>query len=67
MFKSFLPAFFASRQVSAKSMDKLINLQKVAIASQQRGVKLPPAFYKSFESLVGTGNIMGTTLTAGDN
>ena len=44
-------------------MDKLINLQKVAIAAEQKGVVLPAAFNKSLEKLVSRGNIAGTVIS----
>tara|TARA_R110002153_G_scaffold142079_2_gene293230 strand:+ start:1331 stop:3481 length:2151 start_codon:yes stop_codon:yes gene_type:complete len=63
LFKSIIPAFLASNQITAKSMDKLINLQKVAIAAEQKGVVLPAAFNKSLEKLVSRGNIAGTVIS----
>tara|TARA_R110000823_G_C15938918_1_gene500236 strand:+ start:1171 stop:3321 length:2151 start_codon:yes stop_codon:yes gene_type:complete len=62
-FKSVIPAFLASNQITAKNMDKLINLQKVAIVAEQKGTVLPTAFYKSLEKLVSGGNIAGTVLS----
>tara|TARA_R100000541_G_scaffold27396_1_gene36685 strand:- start:4519 stop:6678 length:2160 start_codon:yes stop_codon:yes gene_type:complete len=64
ILKSIVPAFLASNQISAKSIDKLINLQKVAIAAESKGVTLSQGFYTSLEKLVGRGNITGTVISA---
>ena len=65
-FKSVIPAFLARKALTVKSMDKLINLQKVAIAAEKQGTKLPPSFYTSLQKLVGVGNIAGTTMSSPD-
>tara|TARA_R110000823_G_scaffold315134_2_gene445865 strand:+ start:697 stop:2778 length:2082 start_codon:yes stop_codon:yes gene_type:complete len=63
LMKSVMPAFLAGYKISGASMDKLINLQKVAIAAEQKGVKLSTEYYKSLDRLIGTGNIAGTVLS----
>ena len=46
-------------------MDKLISLQKAAIAAEKQGVDITTQLTLSLDKLIGRGNIMGTTLSAG--
>ena len=46
-------------------MDKLINLQKAAIAAQNQGIDISQQLALSLQALVGRGNVMGTALSAG--
>ena len=65
LFKSVMPAFLAGREITAKRMDKLISLQKAAIAAEKQGVDITTQLTLSLDKLIGRGNIMGTTLSAG--
>jgi len=64
MFKSIMPAFLAGTQITPKKMDKLISLQKAAIAAEKQGVDITQQLAISLEKLVGRGNILGTAYTA---
>lgn len=64
MFKSIMPAFLAGMQITPKKMDKLISLQKAAIAAEKQGVDISQQLALSLEKLVGRGNILGTAYTA---
>lgn len=63
-FKSIMPAFLAGMQITPKKMDKLISLQKAAIAAEKQGVDISQQLALSLEKLVGRGNILGTAYTA---
>jgi hypothetical protein len=60
LFKSMMPAFLAGMQITPKKMDKLISLQKAAIAAEKQGVDISQQLAISLEKLVGRGNILGT-------
>jgi len=64
LFKSMMPAFLAGMQITPKKMDKLISLQKAAIAAEKQGVDISQQLAISLEKLVGRGNILGTAYTA---
>jgi hypothetical protein len=64
LFKSMMPAFLAGMQITPKKMDKLISLQKAAIAAEKQGVDITQQLAISLEKLVGRGNILGTAYTA---
>jgi hypothetical protein len=63
-FKSIMPAFLAGMQITPKKMDKLISLQKAAIAAEKQGVDISQQLAISLEKLVGRGNILGTAYSA---
>ena len=65
LFKSVIPGFLAGWKVTPKEMDKLINLQKAAIAAQNQGIDISQQLALSLQALVGRGNVMGTALSAG--
>ena len=65
LFKSVIPGFLAGLKITPKEMDKLINLQKAAIAAQNQGIDISQQLALSLQALVGRGNVMGTALSAG--
>lgn len=64
IFKSIMPAFLAGMQITPKKMDKLISLQKAAIAAEKQGVDITQQLVVSLEALIGRGNILGTAFSA---
>ncbi len=59
-----MPAFLAGMQITPKKMDKLISLQKAAIAAEKQGVDITQQLVVSLEALIGRGKILGTAYTA---
>jgi len=64
LFKSVIPGLLAGRQITSKKMDKLISLQKAAIAAEKQGLNITHQLAISLDKLVGRGNILGTVYTA---
>jgi hypothetical protein len=65
IFKSALPAFLAGLKIRPSSIDKMISLQKAAIAAEKGGVDISQQLLLSLEKLTRRGNIAGTTLSVG--
>jgi len=65
LFKSVIPGFLAGWKITPKEIDKLINLQKAAIAAQNKGIDISQQLALSLQALVGRGNVMATAVSAG--
>ena len=63
IFKSALPAFLAGLKIRPSSIDKMISLQKAAIAAEKGGVDISQQLLLSLEKLTRRGNVAGTVLS----